>query len=371
MRLHRLLRSITVLFIVIISIGLFSKLAFAQEGPTLPDFFYGKATVNCKSVPLNSYVIAKIDNVKRGQIKVTVAGLYGNKDTDNKLAVSGGRSTIGRDIEFFVKLPKLQEIKATQTASWESGSINGLDLTFVGAEIPDNSTDETLAEEVNSTKESYFFKALVAGKQLTISLSNPNIPITKLQLIVNRNVTNVTFEFETVDILNLPKNIPKLEGVYKYISINAPKVEQSFVQTAILKFQVPNGWLKENNYDPTTVKLLRYYNNTWNELVTYHEGDDATDNYYRAVTPGFSYFAIKAEKLKQEANAMQLEAPKEQEKTKTASEEQKETPQVVNQLTTYVVEKVKTSPIIFVVLVLVGMLVGILATYYFVIRKQE
>ena len=44
--------------------------------------------------------------------------------------------------------------------------------------------------------------------------------------------------------------------------------------------------------------------------------------------------------------------------------------QTANQITGFAVEKVKANPIIGVILVLVGVLIGILATYYFVRRDK-
>lgn len=366
------------LLVLVISIAIASVIAHAQEVPALPAFFYGKAIVNGKSVPLNSTVIAKINNEKRGQIKVTVAGLYGSKDSSEKLLVTGSRSTSGNEIQFFVKIPKLQEIKATQTANWESGLSQELNLTFIGPEIVDNSTNETSIEEF-PTKEIYFYNALIAGKQLMIVIENPNIPITRLQLIVNRNLTNVTFEFEVIDESRLPKSIPRLDGAYKYISINAPKVEQSFVQTAILKFKVANEWFDVNGHDPAKVKLSRYNKNKWNDLVTYYEGNDAEFNYYRAVTPGFSYFAIKASVPVVKAAELNATATQKTEsEVKQQESKEKEGPkqteskvEAQNPITGFVVEKVKANPMIGVVLVLVGMLIGILATYFFVVKKKE
>ena len=364
---------ITVSIIFIFSIVLGGMLVYAQaDAPIPPAFFYGKAAYNGKDVPVNSIITAKIDNEKRGSIKVQVPGLYGNEKGVDKLLVSGSRSSVGKNVEFYVKIPKLKEIKATQTSKWQSGVITELDLTFNGEEIVDNSTE--ILEELNTTNQSFHFAKITAGKQVLIFIENPLIPIIRLQLLTTANLSDVTFYFEVV---NNP-DAPKLDGVYKYILINAPKVEQSIVKTAILRFKVPNEWLEINGYDPATVKLFRYHNSNWDELQTFHEGADASDNYYRAGTPGFSYFAIKAGKYVPKLNATQNIVTTEKEELKKENKEaEKEedkqefsTLQAANQVTGFVVQKVKTNPIIGVILVLVGMLIGILATYYFVIRNK-
>ena len=363
-------------YIILISIALVGMLAYAQasEAPALPAFFYGKATYNGKNVPVGAVITAKIDNEKRGSIKVDVAGFYGDENSDKKLGVAGSRSSLGKDIEFYVKIPKLQEIKATQTYKWQSGTETKLDLTFNGQEIEDNST-EILEEAANSTKQSFNYAKITANSQVLIFIDNPLIPIIRLQLLTTANLTNVTFDFEVVE----QPNAPKLDGVYKYISINVPKIQDSIVKTAILRFKVPNEWLEINGYDPATVKLFRYHNSNWDELQTFHEGADASDNYYRAGTPGFSYFAIKAGKYVPKLNATQNIVTTEKEELKKENKEaEKEedkqefsTLQTANQVTGFVVQKVKTNPIIGVILVLVGILIGISATYYFVVRKKK
>ena len=362
------------MYTILILIALVGMLAYAQtsDAPALPSYFYGKATYNGKNVPVGAVITAKIDNEKRGSIKVDAAGFYGSETSDKKLGVTGSRSSLGKNIEFYVKIPKLQEIKATQTSKWQVGTETKLDLTFNGQEIVDNST-EILEEVVNSTKQSFSYARITANSQVLIFIENPLIPIIRLQLLTTANLTNVTFDFEVVD----EPIAPKLDGVYKYISINAPKIQDSIVKIAILRFKVPNEWFGVNGYDPTTVKLLRYNNNQyqWNELQTFHEGADASDNYYRAGTPGFSYFAIKAGKYVPKLNETTNTLSTEQEEAKDTENKEKDNEgfnpiQTANQITGFAVEKVKTNPIIGVMLVLVGVVIGILTTYYFVSRNK-
>ncbi len=367
---------IRVSIIFIFSIVLVSILVYAQaDAPIPPAFFYGKAAYNGKIVPVNSVITAKIDSEKRGSIKLQVPGFYGNEKGIDKLLVAGSRSSVGKNVEFYVKIPKLQEIKATQTYKWQSNTITKLDLTFNGQEIEDNST-EILEETVNSTKASFNYDTIIAGRQVLTFIENPNIPIIRLQLVTLKNLTNVTIDFEVVDA----PNVPKLDGVYKYLWISAPKLKQADIKTAILRFKVPNEWLGAYNYDPTEVKLYRYSSNKWNALDTFHEGADDLDNYYRASTPGFSYFAIKAgtqqkkinQTLTQKTDTEADKDKKPEEKALALSEEaEKKETKTVNQITGLAVEKVKANPIIGVILVLVGVLIGILSTYYFVLRNKK
>ena len=314
MRKHKITIT-TANLIIIFSFLLFSTIAYAQtDPPMLPAFFYGKATVNGEDVEVNSIIIAKIDGEKRGEITVNNAGEYGSTETDNKLAVTGSNVDSAKDIEFYVKIPEFQEIKATQTFQWLSGSINSLDLTFIGDQVPEPEGSSRSSSSSSSGGDggsgggttgggggstaattnsvSFYYTLIEADKQVSRTISNPNIPIVRFQLIVNNDVTDVNFNFEVIDSVN----VKKLDDVYKYISINAPKIIDDNVKIAILRFKIPNDWFENNNYDPEKVSLLRFNNNQWNELETIHEGSDNEYNLYRAQTPGFSYFAIKSEK---------------------------------------------------------------------------
>ena len=366
---------VLILFVAVFSIAIVAAMTHAQEAPALPMFFYGKANYNNKDVPVGATVIAKINNATKGSIKVQQPGIYGFQDTDQKLAVSGSRNDIGQKIEFYVKIPKLKEIKATQTASWRSNNITQLDLTFVGQEIIDNSTEQIN----NKTRETIVFNSITAGKPVVAFITNQDLPVIRLQLVTLTNLTNVTIDFEIVD--ELPSSVTKLDGTYKYLWISAPKLKQADIKTAILRFRVSNEWFELFGYEPATVKLYRYNNNRWNELETFHEGTDQFDSYYRSSTPGFSYFAIRASTsgAKQTINQTvtqktEEETTKKTEENPTAAsvpEEKKSAGETVNQITGYAVEKVKSNPIIGFMLLLIGIFIGILATYFFVVGKKE
>ena len=291
--------------IIFFLIILFSAVAYSADAPMLPSFFYGKAKVNGRDVPVNSNVIAKIDNEKRGEIVVDISGLYGSKNTDQKLSVAGNKIDIRKDVEFYLKLSGKQEIKATQKSIWQSGAVTELNLTFNGQEIAevlqneendttqqpsDDATDTNRRVESDKNKESFPYALIQAGRQIRFSINNFNIPVTRLQLVLKNNVTDVVFDIEAV----ASPNAPAVADVYKYFSINAPKIQDDNVETAIIRFKVSNDWLA--NYDVQKVVLLRYNNNKWNELQTIDEGADQSTHQYRASTPGFSYFAIKSAK---------------------------------------------------------------------------
>ncbi|WP_256621903.1 PGF-pre-PGF domain-containing protein [Methanolobus chelungpuianus] len=89
------------------------------------------------------------------------------------------------------------------------------------------------------------------------------------------------------------------EGViYRHINIWLGKTGYatgSNIKDPIIVFRVDNDWVSSNNIDPSSIALNRYADNAWNRLPTEQTGSDADYLYFRAITPGFSPFAITGE----------------------------------------------------------------------------
>jgi len=93
--------------------------------PQLPHIFYGNVTNNGNDVPVNTVIIAKVGGVEKGRITVSIAGKFGGSGAlDEKLLVQGNISN-GAVISFYIG-----DSVASQTASFSSGNIQQLNLTF-------------------------------------------------------------------------------------------------------------------------------------------------------------------------------------------------------------------------------------------------
>jgi len=360
-----------------------------QSGPRLPAFFYGKATVNGRDVPVGSLIIAKIDEQKAGEIDIVTAGQYGEAVGDQDLGVVGTNN--GDIIEFYLKLPGYEEIKAAQTIEWISGSQTELDLSFNGEEIEEQDSNEENEEEpgeegtpgslvgssggssgaggpTTSNKASFYYTTILGGRQFDIPIYNKNIPITRLQLIVLEKIQNVSFDLEVVS----NPGVTLLNKVYKYVSINAPKITEDNVNIIIIRFHVPNYWITQNNIDPKTIKLYRYSNsNAWVELDTVFEGSDASYHEFRAQTPGFSYFAISASSSEEEP-VETIEPEEVQETVENIDVAQDKTPEGEskgNEITGMVItEQKRGSEIVTIVLAL---LLGMAISYIIVDKIKK
>ena len=107
----------------------------------------------------------------------------------------------------------------------------------------------------------------------------------------------------TIEVLNdrskLVNSDP--EGlVYKYVNIWVGKSgfsTASNINDIRIKFRVANSWLQELGVDPADVRLQRYDGNVWAILPTALESENAEYSIFESTTPGFSPFAITAEKV--------------------------------------------------------------------------
>lgn len=63
-----------------------------------------------------------------------------------------------------------------------------------------------------------------------------------------------------------------------------------------ISFKVEKSWINENNIGKPTIRLNRYCDGNWNQLMTTMQGEDARYLYFESQTPGFSPFAITGEK---------------------------------------------------------------------------
>jgi PGF-pre-PGF domain-containing protein len=284
---------------------LLSAVALGENLAPMPMFIkHGAATINSRAVPVGSTLIAKINGVQRGQALFRSEGEYGDpKVSTYYLAVIGAEADIGKDIEFYVKIPGLEEIKGNSTTTYTpQATIEQLDLTFTGEEVAEPSPPSpspggggggpsgagSVASNVTADQSSYYYNIIEGNKQIDINVKDSLIALTKLQLILKQTVEGVDFEFGK-------GGGPSLVNAYQYISVKAPKITDDNINIAIFKFKIPNSWFEEGNYDPEKVVLWRY-TTQWDQIETIYEGGDSTHQYYRAGVPGFSNFAITGEK---------------------------------------------------------------------------
>jgi len=85
---------------------------------------------------------------------------------------------------------------------------------------------------------------------------------------------------------------------YQYVDIKAYKVDPAAIDESEIYFSVVRSWLTNNGFEPTDVVMKHYNAETkeWENLPNEVTSIAGGNVYYRAVTNGFSHFAISYEK---------------------------------------------------------------------------
>ena len=83
--------------------------------------------------------------------------------------------------------------------------------------------------------------------------------------------------------------------VYQYMSITSSTITGVVSQTT-LDFNVPQSWLTEHGFAVGDIVMMRNVDGKWQTLSTQLVSQKGGSVFYRATTPGFSYFAIAYQK---------------------------------------------------------------------------
>ncbi|MBI2133570.1 PGF-pre-PGF domain-containing protein [Candidatus Woesearchaeota archaeon] len=132
---------------------------------------------------------------------------------------------------------------------------------------------------------------LPAGANV-MNIVKSSIAIRKILLETTASADNV--ELSVTKINTTPSSGAAPGTTYQYLQIDASNIGSAGLKTATIEFNVEKKWLSSNNFAKDKVALFRYYSGKWNELTTLIVSEDTTNVNYKAVTPGFSIFAVSA-----------------------------------------------------------------------------
>ena len=129
-----------------------------------------------------------------------------------------------------------------------------------------------------------------------MNINKAGIPFGMVAFTTNKAVSNAEI---TVTALAESSQVSfqVYTKLFKYLKLDTKNLADSAIGNAEIEFFVSNAWMKENIVAEADISLFRYTDNQWHELPTVQIGSDATNAYYRASTPGFSYFAIASKVL--------------------------------------------------------------------------
>ncbi|MDD4497600.1 MAG: PGF-pre-PGF domain-containing protein, partial [Methanosarcinaceae archaeon] len=199
---------------------------------------------------------------------------------------------------------------------------------------------------------------VLAGQQAEFSFSEAGCSVMGISFVSETSVGTVTGKVETLN--GLPETVSEAPKgmVYQYMNIVVGSRlfgESGTFEGAFINFKVPRSWMEEDMIDEASLVLNRFHDEAWTALPTEKTGEDDEFIYFRAETPGFSYYSITGEK-KGEVTVTPEETPESEEKT------QKITGNEVPETNT---EEEKKSPGFGIVFAVAGML-----SVLFLLRKK-
>jgi PGF-pre-PGF domain-containing protein len=163
-----------------------------------------------------------------------------------------------------------------------------LELSDVAGNTQTKSWSFSIVQEVIGITE--VIDELISGTPETINLTQHNTALDSISVTTTKNLQNVAVTVQTLS--EIPQGVtPPPKEVYLYLDLEISS-EESDLSSVKLSFKVEQSWLSQHNIDKDSIILLRYHNNSWQELLTSKINENATYVYYEAETQGLSTFAI-------------------------------------------------------------------------------
>jgi PGF-pre-PGF domain-containing protein len=122
------------------------------------------------------------------------------------------------------------------------------------------------------------------------------LAVSEVGVTVGATTTNL--EIRATKVTNLSSGVTPITTVmtgdlYQYVEIKTTNLANENIKSAYVKFQVNKSWLAAQGASADAVALYRW-TTKWDKLETTKLSEDSNYVYYKAITPGFSIFAVFA-----------------------------------------------------------------------------
>jgi PGF-pre-PGF domain-containing protein len=172
--------------------------------------------------------------------------------------------------------------------------------------------------DINSTNE-YIIQSNIGtlNKTSFVSISTNNQEqtqsiIQKVDFTVTDNQNNVKLTIKNLE--NKPEeiinelNMSSDKKLFKYVDVkltaNDIYIGETGVASMTFTFSVEKSWIENENIDQQSVQMIRYHNDSWQELNTTFLYENETHIFYQAETPGLSVFAVIGDTLVEDSGSI-------------------------------------------------------------------
>ncbi|MBU0979926.1 MAG: PGF-pre-PGF domain-containing protein, partial [Nanoarchaeota archaeon] len=140
-------------------------------------------------------------------------------------------------------------------------------------------------------KITYSWTNLAAGRTLTVKVGKATMAVDNVKFTTKNSIPDCNLEIARLD--SKPLTAIAFSGtIYEYLRITPGGMDDDDISSAVITFKVPESWFTTHNVGSHEIRLYRYKDSLWNELQTTILNVSNSNVYYKADSPGFSYFII-------------------------------------------------------------------------------
>ncbi len=176
-------------------------------------------------------------------------------------------------------------LSVTIPAGAADGEVDHITVTATSMANPEFSDSATSIATIVPTVE---VGSIASGENGAADFTPHEIPVLKVTITVKENVENVEVTVEVFKDVEVPAP-PGVAYSYENITIN---ITPDSIESLLIKFRVSKSWVAQNDIDESMIKMFKFSDDQWQELLTELVGTDANYLYFEAETQGLSLFAI-------------------------------------------------------------------------------
>ncbi|MBI2970829.1 MAG: S8 family serine peptidase [Candidatus Aenigmarchaeota archaeon] len=197
-------------------------------------------------------------------------------------------------------------LRSCSSGTWSStacssGCSNGACITATSAASSSSGTSGSsvfIADTEGKVSETSTVSGILAGTPVHFTFKKRVSDISAITVVTKDNFSSGTVTLTEVAAPHTPLD----KFVYHYTDI-ALSLPNNSISEAVIRFTVPETWLKVHGLDADSIALYRLSESRWDALETKRTGENATGHEYKAVTPGFSVFAVAGSRPAQKTAA--------------------------------------------------------------------
>jgi PGF-pre-PGF domain-containing protein len=160
-------------------------------------------------------------------------------------------------------------------------------------------------------------KRVLAGSNVKYDFSDGVGPVLGISFDAKDDKGTVVAKVQTLK--DKPDDVDDPKGnSYQLMSITVGSegtISDENADNILIEFKVSKEWVKENNIDPSTIRMTRFHDGKWQDLPSNQVREDDQYLHFTAETPGFSVFSIVGDEYKEGIEEPIAEQPEDEETT--------------------------------------------------------